>query len=586
MYEDEATSSCISNLLSVGYQRLVVDLYWSSKRKQWTFCPIAIPTDAVGATENPETAVTSASSAVLSSGDMDEVHTTSMSTTTSQSITTSTNDLNVGRNNLHGGVYGKPLSASITASPTSGDPNPLLYDLGPYSCTHTLDLSTLINVVFEYFQETANTLQARLLYLVFNIHSAADIDNPDRPSEVPADLLPDPDQLVGSIIDATLGTYMYTPPQLQDERGNLNMTWYNTPGSYYPIAEYFKTNKNPQAIHSTPDGWPCGKYVVIKKAKRLLLGWGTVDDEIQRYSFPGDKNLVFPEDTLTSKVDVEATQDGGIESGCLYDPDSLEVPSKASWSQLAEISGFDYSAISDLDMSPLSNLSKNLKFCGISPVVNQTLLNATAGEDIRSYQNISHSVWFWASGEPYSPSDKDPEKHYRCALMDTSLFGNWRATDCSQQYHAACRVNNSPYSWVLTENKTSFNGATDECPENSTFGVPRTGLEQTYLTALLNKSDVAEDLSSTDGENKGIWVNFNSLDTRSCWVTGGPNATCPYYEDEDADERREIVVPTVAAIIVLIITALTLFVKCNANRRNSRRKKRVIEGWEYEGVPS
>jgi hypothetical protein len=93
-------------------------------------------------------------------------------------------------------------------------------------------------------------------------------------------------------------------------------------------------------------------------------------------------------------------------------------------------------------------------------------------------------------------------------------------------------------------------------------------------------------LSSSDGESSGIWANFNSLDVQACWVTGGPNATCPYYEDEDADERRQIVIPTVAAIIVLIITALTLFVKCNANRRNSRRKKRVIEGWEYEGVPS
>lgn len=518
---------------------------------------------------------------------MDDVHSTySMPTATSQSITTSTSDSNEGRNNLEERVVGHNISASVTASLVSGDSNPLLYVLGPYLCTHTLDLSALINVILEYFQETANTLQARLIYLVFNIHHAASIDNPERPSKISTRLLPDSDQLVGSIIDATLGTYMYTPSQLQGEREDLNMTWYNTPGSYHPIAEYFDTNENRQAFHSTPDGWPCGKYVVIKKAKRLLLGWGTVDDEIKGYNFSGDEKLVFPEDSLTSTVDIEASQDGRIESGCLHDPDSLKIPSGASWSLSAKITGFEHSAIPDSDMSPLSNLSKNLKFCGISPMVSQTLFDVTADEEISSYKSISHSVWFWATGEPYTPSDKDPDKHYRCALMDTTLSGNWRATDCSQQYYAACRVNNSPYSWVLTENKTSFDGATDECPENTAFGVPRTGLEQTHLTALLNKSHVAVGLSSTDGESSGIWLNFNSLDVRSCWVTGGPNATCPYYEDDDADERREIVVPTVAAIVVLIITALTLFVKCNANRRNSRRKKRVIEGWEYEGVPS
>lgn len=562
-----------------------MDLYWSPKRKQWTFCPVAIPPDAVGATENPETAVTSAPSAVLSSGNMDEVQNTSLSTATSQDTTASTSDLNIGRNNWDKRAHGQTLSATVTAAPTSVDSKPLLYNLGSYSCTHTLDLSTLINVIYEYFQQTANTLEARLLYLIFNIHPAADIDNPNDPSNVPIDLLPDPDQLVGSIIDATLGTYMYNPSQLQDERSNLNMTWYNVPGSYHPIAEYFKTNKNQQGIHSTPNGWPCEKYVEIKKAKRLLLGWGAVDDEFKGYNFSGDEDIVFPKDSLTSKVDVEATQEGRIDSGCLYDPDSLDVPRAASWSQSAKISGFQYSSVSDSDMNPLSNLSKNLKFCGISPMVNETLFNVTADEAIGPYQNISHSAWFWAAREPYGPSDGDPEKRYRCAVMNTDT-GNWRATDCSHQYYAACRIKNSPYSWVLTKDKTSFDAASESCPEDSAFGVPRTGLEQTYLTALLNKSDIALNLSSDDGASSGIWVNFNSLDVQSCWVTGGPNATCPYYDDDEDNERRQIVIPTVAAIIVLIITALTLFVKCNANRRNSRRKKRVIEGWEYEGVPS
>ena len=553
---------------------------------------MAIPLDAAGATAIPATAVSSAPSATLSSGNLEDVE-TAVSTITSSDTSTSTETSSFGAKrtvDLHERDEEQPLAASETAFPTGNDSNPLLYDLGPYSCTHTLDLSVLINVIYEYFHETANTLQARLVYLVFNIHSSADAGSPEKSSQLPADQLPDSDQLIGTLLDATLGTYIYSPSQLQEERSNLNMSWYSPPETYHPIAEYFQTNQDSDGIHSTSDGWPCGKYVEIRKAKRLLLGWGTVDPEMKGYDFEDDENFLFSRNSLTSPVDVEATNDGEVESGCLFNSDSAEVSDiKSSWAQSAKITGFQDSTAPGTDLHSLSNLSKNLKFCGISPMVNQTLLNATADEDIGPYRDISHSVWFWGAEEPYAPSDTDEagrSNQYRCALMDPTLSGNWRTSDCSEPHYAACRVSNSPYIWALSPNKTSFATAADICPENSSFDVPRTGLEQSYLSALLIESDTTLDLSSGDANSSGIWVNFNSIDVQSCWVTGGVNASCPYYEDKDADERRTIVVPTVAAIIVLIITALTLFVKCNANRRNSRRKKRVIEGWEYEGVPS
>jgi len=56
--------------------------------------------------------------------------------------------------------------------------------------------------------------------------------------------------------------------------------------------------------------------------------------------------------------------------------------------------------------------------------------------------------------------------------------------------------------------------------------------------------------------------------------------------DPKNQQRREVLIPTIAAIIVLLLTALTLFVKCNVNRRMSRRRKRGEGGWDYEGVPS
>jgi len=46
-------------------------------------------------------------------------------------------------------------------------------------------------------------------------------------------------------------------------------------------------------------------------------------------------------------------------------------------------------------------------------------------------------------------------------------------------------------------------------------------------------------------------------------------------------------VPTVAAIIVLIITALTMFAKAAGTRSRKRvKKKRADNGFIYEGVPS
>ena len=84
----------------------------------------------------------------------------------------------------------------------------------------------------------------------------------------------------------------------------------------------------------------------------------------------------------------------------------------------------------------------------------------------------------------------------------------------------------------------------------------------------------------------GVWINFNSLNLQTCWVATGPNGTCPYYDDSRATQSRQVLVPTIAAIIVLILTALTLFVKCSANRRNSKNRRRGEGGWDYEGVPS
>jgi hypothetical protein len=94
--------------------------------------------------------------------------------------------------------------------------------------------------------------------------------------------------------------------------------------------------------------------------------------------------------------------------------------------------------------------------------------------------------------------------------------------------------------------------------------------------------------SGRDFDGNGAWVDFNSLDVQGCWVSGGPNVTCPYRDATgEKTANKDILVPTIAAIIVLIITALTVFSKVAGNRQLKRRtKRRPDNGFIYEGVPS
>ncbi|EEP81558.1 predicted protein [Uncinocarpus reesii 1704] len=519
-YDEEAAKRCISNLLSVGYRRLYVDLYWSVGREKWDLCPATIPADGSGLTGQA--------------------------------------DISTRRSS-----YGT-----------------LLYQLGPYACSANVDLAGLISVISGYFSSTEDTLSAHLTYMIFNLHAASSPGSPGSPAPAPTEnQFPSALNSLGATVDRTLGRYIYTPSELDSERKNLNRSWYSVSPSLRPIAEYFSVEGVPDSRHRTTDGWPGEGYLEISKAQRLLLGWGKVDAQMSEYDFDADNQIIFSSSSISSFVTVTKNNDSDIISECLYNPDSTDINRVADWAT-AEI--------------PIGNSSSQLAFftnqmvaCGISPLVNYTLLNATADQNIEPYRNVSlSSIWSWAVGQPESSVNSAMVEENRCSVMDLSLAGHWRATDCTDRLYAACRVADSPYKWVLSREPEAYVFAKDTCPENSSFAVPRTTLENTYLYEyLLKQPKDLIDSTSDETEKRNVWLDFNSLDVPNCWVSGGPKAQCPYEVDESAIERRNILVPSIAAIIILIITALTLFVKCNANRRNSRRR-RVIEGWEYEGVPS
>ncbi|OQD75290.1 hypothetical protein PENDEC_c007G00546 [Penicillium decumbens] len=558
LYNRKDATKCISNLLAVGYRRLVLDLYWSVERRRWTFCPVTIPAKAdvmVSASEASETATMTAS--------------TNSSSTTSDAA-----------------------AASITAySDSHGD---TVYELGPYRCTNDIDLSTLTDVLVGYFQDTTSQLITYTTYLVLNLHVAGSDSAPTKPAfAVTGDDLPSAQiERVGSFLDVKLRGYLYSPSQLAKDRSNLNESWYEVEEDYMPIVQYYTIHEDKDGIQSTPDGWPSSKYIQLAKSDRVMMEYGSVDPQLATYDLSQDQDAVFPPGYLTSAIQVSGATNGSMTSGCLYKAGATEVSrANSSWAMSNDIP-VAYGASDDSTMQSLDDTIAGITGCGISPMLNSTLFGQTADVNVDHYRNVSLAAgWAWAIGEPQGAESgggtQGVPEFGRCAIMDLSLGGRWRATNCTEQRRGACRVGNSPFSWALSNSTVDFYHVSDMCPPGSSFAVPRTGLENTYLYKyLLTQPRSIIDPESLDLSQREIYLDFNSLDVTSCWVAGGPGASCPYTSNPQQLERKTVLVAAIAGIVICIITALTLFVKCNANRRNSRRRKRVIEGWEYEGVPS
>jgi hypothetical protein len=483
-------------------------------------------------------------------------------------------------------------TATITGyTDSNGD---TVFELGPYRCTNDLDLYSLSEVLVGYFEATTSQLLVYTTYLVLNLHVAGSDAEPSKPAKAITgkDLPSSETERAGEFLHDALRAYLYTPAQLAKDRSNLNESWYQVDESYMPIVEYFTIHKDEAGMHSTPDGWPSAKYVQLAKADRIIVEYGSVDPQLAAYDLAQNEDAIFPPGYLTSGVNITATTNGTLTSGCLYKADATDVSQvNASWAVASSIP-IPKGLSTDDTMGSLTNVISGSTGCGMSPMLNTTLLDQTADANVEHYRNVSLSTgWAWAIGEPQGASSGggigDTPSFDRCAIMDLSSDGRWRATNCSEPRRGACRLGNSPFSWTLSNATAEYSNVSDTCPPGSNFAVPRTGLENTYLYKyLLAQPETTINPASTDVNLREIYVDFNSIDVTSCWVTGGPGAKCPYESDPQQLEHRTVLVAAIAGIVILIITALTLFVKCNANRRNSRRRKRVIEGWEYEGVPS
>lgn len=558
-----ATQECISNLLASQIRRYIFDIYWDPTNQRFGLCPVQVPSQSTNTSQALVTSAPGRRSPFDPEGSLmhrQALNFTNASTPTTQSITASS------------------IVSSSSPTSTAAD-NDILVQLGPYQCSETLSLNSVTTLFYDYLQRTANTLEAKIHIWILHLHVAA---TPQAPTSPPPPL--DPSQLPGTqhlvrTYFEQLDNMLYTPGSLLTDRANLNSSWYRTSNSeVLPLANYFDVNRLSNGDLATDDGWPNENYIQFSRGKRMLVSFGEFDSQFRNYNDSVDGDRIFPRGYLSAPREIALNSSGQLESGCFYNGDQFQVSQvNNSWATVS---------INMTDPPDLGMTADNLTVCGISPILNTTINNQLADTSAGPYQDFGNeAVFSWAYGEPRNDSSNDVDfsAKFRCALMvsNDTYKGHWRVEYCSQSYHVACREANMPYEWRISYYKVPFTNAQAACTGNTTFDVPRAGLENIYLyNQILTTAAQEQD----DSVLNGVWLNFNSLDVQSCWVTN--NNSCPYYENTDATHSRQVLIPTIAALIVLILTVLTILVKCTTNRHNSRTRRRGDGGWDYEGVPS
>lgn len=582
VYEDSAARRCLSNLLAVGFKRLIVDLYWDVGRALWSLCPVEIPESASSDDDATMGIVSSTSDAdfssvMMSTGSLQPRQATALSTSALTSPTPSSSSTS------------SVLASGVSASPTGQGTGSGIVQTGSYRCSSSLNVSSISSLVADYLDDTGDTINASLIYLIFNIHAAASNSTSSVTASAPAaSQLPTANTTLSNVLSADLASYLYTPTQLREDRANLNDSWFGYDTSadtgLKPALPYLQA-ATVDGVESTESGWPSeGVLEFGPDHLRLLASFGRVDAQMADYDTQSDNSILFPEGTFESLQNLAFSDSGNVTNGCFFDNDVnyLTGSTNSSW---ALSSTFPMTLTQSLNST--SPYISNMTACGVSPLLNQSLSD-TADVSYEPYQTVSYgSIWSWADSEPRNITNNVGNASYlRCATMRASTHGRWVLTDCTEQHHAACRAGgDKPFDWRISDSKESYTDTDSICPDGSSFDAPRTALENRYLFAAL-QTRANEDSGDFDGD-ASVWVNFNSLDVTDCWVVG-VSQTCPYNLAANQDENRLVVIPTVAAVIVFVCTVLTLFVKCAGNRQSSRKSRRrtMQEGWEYEGVPS
>ena len=637
-YEASATAKCISNLLAVGFHRLVIDLYWDQNSLYWSLCPaelplpsalshsssISVPPSSLSSSEpiaalparSEETAIPAARDGYGAESQFERY----MKMDPRQDQSSKGRDAGVeisssADTQANATLSPRPTSTAILAAGQM--PNEQLFTVGPYVCSRAADITLILGVLTDYVRTTNYILAANFKQIIIDLHSASPSYNPLEPALQPVDSkLPNSSSLLGSIFEANLSSSLYSPLSLFGQRANLNSSWSHAPPQDAPDDAYFTNVTENNGNSSSPDGWPSEGYLEFSQQSRLLLGFGSVDPQLSKYDFNSDGKYIFGSSFTSQEILATLASDGSVTNGCVFNPSTSSLSSVNSSWVYGPIAGTTFPNLGTSNSTLAVQAAESFTECGISPYLNTTIDNVTANVDAAPYLEFAlASVWSWAPGQPLNDSyannatfpktddDNDPATDFRCAYLNATssdsvvytteassasnqalTLGRWAVTFCQNRLPAACRDNNNPYAWFISSSRGRYSDVNDDCPNNSSFAVPRTALENRYLV-LAAQDHFSTSSGGFEDNTKGlVWINFNSLNFESCWVSG-INSTCPYTNNESQNEGQ-VVVPTVAALAIIVLAVLTILAKCGVNRRKSRKRRRIRDGWEYEGVPS
>ncbi|RVX75740.1 hypothetical protein B0A52_00096 [Exophiala mesophila] len=582
VYDDIPAQTCISNLLALQFRRFVVDLYWDTINRQLSLCPVELPPLAGNASSGLSVDISALSSLTATN-------------TPVASTTPPTGGSPVKRQTEDPSLNTTTPTANVTTSATSTMPASIptttgvggttLLEIGKYRCSLDLNLDSIISLLSSFFSNTSDTLSVRLAYLDLNLHAAAPFTAPGEPAgNVTGQKLPILEELAGSQLSSAFPRALFTPEQLAEDRRDLGRSWYRNSFSQSTDTSYFEELRGSGHNNFTLDGWPGEAWLLLSDNRRLLASWGQIDPQMQLYNFQEDAASVFPAGYINADTNISVDDTNSIDTGCFYRIDEFEVNQiNSSWAT---------ATFRESIPDSLSDTIGNLTSCGISSVLNSSLSGTVTQDNLAPYKSFAEATVFgWARGEPRNVSRQGgggSNNGNRCAIIDSTsgYNGHWRVDNCQSRHRVACRARHQPYVWNISTMSVPFGAAPDVCPDGSTFQLPRTGLENTYLYQRILGESMTSDTNDGNSMLEGVWINFNSLDFPNCWTSGGPNATCPYVDTSSEQRQRNVLIPAIAALIVLLLSVLTLLVKCNENRRNSRTRRRGDNGWDYEGVPS
>ncbi|KAK9451030.1 uncharacterized protein V1518DRAFT_412356 [Limtongia smithiae] len=483
-----------------------------------------------------------------------------------------------------GSAGGAAAAAAAAAAATAEEAAQFTYKDRAYTCNMTISVSTFLQQIVkeQYIVETDDNLSARTIIITLSLLNAivpdsyasspdsskmkiiysASLSSSNTSEEVPATTVEAVSEIstlfargattststtststststsaiaaaaamattnigLGKHIYRDLGTYMFTPPGLESARAREDVTWNSTGAS--------------------KEGWPLVNYVLFEEFYRVLFSFGEIEVEESVYDTSQDADYIFSTTDIPYENDSQLTYDTAFTSSelkstaypvCSITSDFL-VEEKSSGKSFAPsfLLAFDTTD----NVFSASAIQKYIE-CGFSPVFNATL--DTAAEIVTYLKsNLLSAIWSWELNEPVvatttSSSAEVVTTSASCAILTGA---GWAAENCYAKHRVACRVSKAAYSWAIPSKEANYYYDEMCSGSNQLFSLPRTPLQNTYLQQLR---------LSTVGD-EAIWIDLNSIATPNCWVTGGPSATCTYYDSKE--ESILYVVPIVAAVIV------------------------------------